>query len=201
MRAVGIMGGTFDPIHLGHLAVAELARVTCGLNQVIFVPAGRPPHKEGKVEASPEARYRMTVLATAGDPNFAVSRWELDGRGPSYTLETLRHFRSAADKLYFIMGSDSLVEVRTWHAWEELTDVCDFIVADRPGFPVHAPEWRASLPATVQKRIHFLDGPNLKIAATEIRERIRSKKSVGCLLPGSVEQYIMEKELYRLVQT
>ena len=195
------MGGTFDPIHYGHLAVAELARVTYGLSRVIFVPAGQPPHKEGKVEAPAEDRYMMTVLATSDNPNFAVSRWELDAEGPSYTLETVRHFQDSVEKLYFIMGSDSLLEMRTWHAWDELAEVCDFIVASRPGFSLAEKDWRELLPETVQKKIYFLDGPNLKIAATEIRERIKLKKSFRYLLPKSVQQYIINRELYRLVQT
>src|ERR1700712_5003813 len=137
MRPIGIMGGTFDPIHYGHLLMGEEARQAFALDQVIFVPNGHPAHKKPYLVSQPEDRYAMPRLATASNPAFACSRVELDRPGPSYTIDTLRHFRRELpdlEALYFITGADAILEILSWHEAENLVDEFLFIAVTRPGF-------------------------------------------------------------------
>ena len=134
---IGIMGGTFDPIHYGHLLMAEEARQAFALDQVVFVPNGRPAHKKAYLVSSPEDRYAMTLLATGSNPCFSCSRIEIERPGPSYTIDTLRAFRELypdLDAQYFITGADAVLEILTWHEYDKLMQECQFIAVTRPGF-------------------------------------------------------------------
>lgn len=195
---IGIIGGTFDPIHYGHLFIAEEARVRCNLGRVIFVPAGTPPHKPGDCALSAEIRYEMTILATEDNPRFEVSRMEIDRPGPSYTVDTLAAFRADLGRntdLFFIMGADSLAEVLTWHEPERLAELCTIVAAVRPGFDLG--KARTKLPAEFAAQAIFLEAPGLHIAATELRERAARSLPIRYLLPDKVEKYIVENHLYR----
>lgn len=141
MTAIGIMGGTFDPVHFGHLRAAEEVLQGFGLERVIFVPSGRPPHKPVEEVTPPEHRYLMTLLATADNPQFEVSRMEMDRVGPSYTLDSLKELRreySPETAFYFITGLDAILEIVTWNGYRELFGLADFIAVTRPGYNVEA---------------------------------------------------------------
>ena len=133
---IGVMGGTFDPIHYGHLLAAEVAREGFGLDYVLFIPSGRPPHKDAGGVSDAESRYEMTRLAVAGEPRFGVSRMETDRVGDTYTIDTMRALRSQLPdaELYFITGADALNEIETWHDYRELLRMCGFIAVTRPGY-------------------------------------------------------------------
>lgn len=199
-RRLGIMGGTFDPIHYGHLVTAEVARVKFGLDVVVFVPSGVPPHKRG-VEISPgKHRYMMTVLATATNPYFEVSRVELDRPGPSYTVDTVREFRrkyGPETELYFITGADAAVEIFTWKDAHELLRMCAFIVATRPGYCTTRLEAELGRARAVSTHgIFVVEVPALAISSTDIRARVKQGDPIRYLLPESVENYIRKAGLY-----
>jgi nicotinate-nucleotide adenylyltransferase len=192
------MGGTFDPIHNGHLLMAEEARQAFALDQVVFVPNGRPAHKKPYLVSEPEDRYAMTLLATASNPDFRCSRVEIDRPGPSYAIETVRHFRKEfpdLDALYFITGADAILEILTWHEAEKLADECLFIAVTRPGFVLD--HLRQILDADFLLRISFLPIPGLEISSTDLRRRVRAGRSVRYLTPEPVEEYIRDQRLYR----
>ena len=190
-RRIGIMGGTFDPIHLGHLVTAEQARADLHLDEVVFVPAGQPWQKDGTTPA--EHRYLMTVLATAANPAFTISRVEIERRGPTYTVETLRAMRAACpdDDLFFITGADAIVNILTWKSAEECLRLAHFVAATRPGHDV------AGLKAEgLADKLTFLDVPALAISSTDVRERFSTGRSVRYLIPREVEEYARKHGLY-----
>ena len=184
------MGGTFDPVHIGHLVCAEEARWQFGLDEVVFVPAGQPWQKRQVTPA--EDRYLLTVLATASNPHFSVSRLEIDRRGPTYTLETLRAlrgFHSTAD-LFFITGADALAQLLTWRDTAELFSLAHFIGCTRPGHHLtdHGlPEGGVSL----------VEVPALAISSTECRARVAKGDPIWYMVPDGVVRYIDKRELYR----
>lgn len=191
------MGGTFDPIHYGHLAAAEEARARFGLERVIFVPSGRPPHKKEREVSPAEARYEMVVLATASNHAFEVSRVEVDRPGPSYSTDTMEWYRrtlGAEVKLYFITGADAVLEIMSWHEPERLGRLCEFIAVMRPGYDLGAlgralgPEFLA--------RTHVLEVPGVEVSSTEIRRRAGAGKSLRYLTPPAVIGYIESRRLY-----
>lgn len=190
-RRVGIMGGTFDPIHLGHLVTAEEARVELKLDEVIFVPAGAPWQKADVT--SPEHRYLMTVLATAANPDFSVSRIEVDRSGPTYTVDTLRAVRRVLpdDALFFITGADAILNILTWRDAQECLQLAEFVAATRPGHHFEELETGA-----LRDRVTCLDVPALAISSTDVRERLRSGRSVRYLIPREVEEYARKHGLY-----
>ncbi|MCL6451823.1 MAG: nicotinate-nucleotide adenylyltransferase [Acetobacteraceae bacterium] len=199
--ALGIMGGTFDPIHYGHLVTAEVARHAFGLEQVVFVPSRRPPHKEGQKVTDPEHRYLMTVLATIDNPAFRVSRVEVERPGNSYTVDTVREFRRAVrpqTELFFITGADAIMEILTWREPKELLGMCRFIAATRPGYPLEA---LMSLIRTLNQgsgcRVEPLEVPALAISSSDIRRRVARGEPIRYLVPGAVENYIIKNGLYR----
>jgi nicotinate-nucleotide adenylyltransferase len=195
LRRIGIMGGTFDPIHYGHLVTAEIARCKFALDSVVFVPSGHPPHKQSK-PGHAEQRLLMTLLATVANPFFQVSRIEVDRKGPSYTYDTLTEFRELFDpegKFYFITGADAVLEMLTWHNAEQMIDLCSFIAATRPGYRLTDVR---RLPANFLKRIEMMQVPALSISSTDIRHRIREGKPIKYLLPEAVETYIYKQGLY-----
>ena len=202
MQRLGIMGGTFDPIHYGHLLMAEEARQAFALDQVVFVPNGRPAHKKEYGVSSPEDRYAMTRLATESNPCFSSSRIELDRPGVSYTIDTLRAFHALypeLEALYFITGADAVLEILTWHEHEHLAQECRFIAVTRPGFVLERLE--TVVDAEFLKSVSFLPIPGLEISSTDIRRRERQGRSIRYLTPEPVAAYIEQHGLYRLLPT
>ncbi|MGI9950841.1 nicotinate-nucleotide adenylyltransferase [Moorellaceae bacterium AZ2] len=200
LQHVGLMGGTFDPIHYGHLVAAEEARDEFKLERVIFIPSGHPPHKKDCLVTPAEHRYRMTVLATASNHYFEVSRIEIDRPGLSYTIDTVTEFRrllGPEPELYFITGADAILEILHWKDVEDLLRKCRFIAATRPGFPLEKlKDLKPQLPPDGWQRIHFLEVPALAISSTDIRRRVREGKTIKYLLPEAVEEYIRREGLY-----
>lgn len=198
-KKIGILGGTFDPIHVGHLLTAEEVRVEFQLDRVLFVPAGLPPHKQEQAVTQVRHRYIMTVLATYSNPYFHVSSIEMDRPGPSFTIDTIyelhRAYRGEAD-LYFITGADTIQEIPTWDRIEELLGVCQFIAATRPGCYPSVDTIKEYFGELGARRIHRLTTPELEISSTDIRERARRGDSIKYLVPESVENYIRKESLY-----
>jgi nicotinate-nucleotide adenylyltransferase len=194
--AVAIMGGTFDPIHLGHLLAAEEAWLRFTLDRVVFVPNREPPHKHDYSVSAVEHRFAMVTLATASNPHFEVSRLEIDRPGPSYTADTMRHFRErlgAEARLYFITGADAMMETVAWHQPEEIARVCEFIAVTRPGYDLGKlpPAWLGP-----QARVHTLPIPGLDISSTELRRRAAAGESLRYLVPPCVARYVEVNRLY-----
>ena len=200
--ATGVFGGTFDPIHLAHLAVAEAARDTFDLRRVLFVPAAQPPHKSDRDLTPVEHRLAMVEAAIAGNPAFEVSRIEIDRAGPSYTVDTLAALRAADgdDRLALILSEESFAELPTWHEPERVVELADvMIVAPREGYlSVDAlfklpDRGQRSTPAEAV----FLDGPRIRLSASEIRERAAAGRSIRYLVPDAVAAYIGDHGLYQ----
>ncbi len=193
------MGGTFDPIHHGHLVAAEEARWQFRLDQVLFIPTGQPWQKP--VGLSPaEDRYLMTVIATASNPAFAVSRIEIDHDGPTYTVDTLRRLRGELEpgtRLYFITGADAVLQILTWKDGEEVLELAELIAATRPGYDLSKLAER--LPSATD-RVHPMEIPMLAISSTEIRARVASGAPVQYLVPEGVARYLTKRHLYHPVQ-
>ena len=197
-QRVGIMGGTFDPIHFGHLLMAEEARQAFALDEVVFVPNGRPAHKKAYLVSSPEDRYAMTRLAIASNPQFSCSRIEIDRPGPSYAIDTIREFRARypdLSALYFITGADAILQILTWHEYEKLVETCQFIAVTRPGFSLERLSELAD--KNFLDHVSFLPIPGLDISSTDIRVRVHQRRSIRYLCPESVIEYIEETKLYR----
>ncbi len=194
---LGVMGGTFDPIHYGHLVTAEEALDQFGLDSVLFVPTGRPWMKEHEVVSSPEDRYLMTVIATASNPRFAVSRMEVDRDGPTYTVDTLRSLKEEfgpETDLFFITGADAMAELLQWKEPQELFDLAHFISATRPGYDIGAFEGHAPMS---RPEISVMHVPALAISSTDIRTRAGKGRAIRYLVPEGVKSYIEKAELYR----
>jgi nicotinate-nucleotide adenylyltransferase len=196
-RRVGIMGGTFDPIHHGHLVAASEVADRFELDEVVFVPTGQPWQK-GDVEVSPaEDRYLMTVIATASNPRFTVSRVDVDRAGPTYTIDTLRDLRKAygtGTEFYFITGADALERILSWKDADEVFKLARFIGVTRPGFELSDEHLPADTVSLVQV-------PAMAISSTACRARVASGKPVWYLVPDGVVQYIAKRGLYRLVDS
>lgn len=191
--AIGLIGGTFDPIHIAHLVIAEEALEALSLREVVFVPAARPPHK-GDVCVTPvEDRLEMVRLAIEGNPRLTLSDIEARRETPSYTIDTIREVRAGLDadeEIYFIIGADSLVEFFTWKEPEELLDSCMFVVVPRPGVSMGDADPR------IREKVIVLDAPELSVASRDIRERVRHGRTIRYLVPAEVESYIDRKNLY-----
>jgi nicotinate-nucleotide adenylyltransferase len=195
-RRIGIMGGTFDPIHHGHLVAAEEARWQFRLDQVLFIPTGRPWQKPVGVSPA-EDRYLMTVIATASNPAFAVSRLEVDIPGPSYTVDTLRRLRSElpeGTRLLFIGGADLLQQLLTWKEPEQVLALAELIAATRPDFDVD--DVIQKVPAAAG-RVHRMEIPALAISSSDIRARVARGEPIEYLVPEGVARYIQKRALYR----
>lgn len=196
---VGVLGGTFDPIHIGHLVSAEEVRVELGLERVVFVPARLPPHKLDHTVSPVEDRLAMVELAIASNPHFAVSRVDIDRFGPSYTVDSIELLRDEwgpGVEIYFIMGSDSLLDILTWHNPRRLIRLCRFAVVSRPGYQVDLDELDALLPG-MASRVQILNAPELAISSTDIQRRVREGLSIKYQVPEAVEDYIYQHKLYR----
>lgn len=200
MRRVGVFGGTFDPIHLGHIIVAEEVRVKLGLEQVVLVPAGRPWLKKHKEITLAEHRLTMAQLATEGRPHLTVSRIEVDRPGLSYTVDTIAAFSRIYDneaELYFLLGSDALAELPRWKRPKKLLELCRLAVFSRPGFPVPSLDpIEMALPGVREKTV-IVEVPQVDISATSIRKMVAEGASIGGLVPAPVELYILQHGLYR----
>ena len=195
-RRLGVMGGTFDPIHHGHLLTAEEAAVQFRLDEVVFVPTGRPWMKEHVEVSAPEHRYLMTVIATASNPRFSVSRLEVDRDGPTYTVDTLRELkleRGDVD-LFFVTGTDAMLEILEWKDPEEVLELAHFIAATRPGYDLTRFEAGTAIK---HPNVSVMNIPALAISSTDIRQRVREGRPIRYLVPEGVESYIAKAGLYR----
>jgi nicotinate-nucleotide adenylyltransferase len=189
---LGVMGGTFDPIHHGHLVAASEVANACGLDEVVFVPTGTPWQKETQGVSPAEHRYLMTVIATASNPRFTVSRVDVDRDGPTYTIDTLRDLRAEhpESELYFITGADALGRILSWKDSEELFGLAHFVGVTRPGHTLDD----AGLPPD---RVSLMEVPAMAISSTDCRERVARGEPVWYLVPDGVVQYIAKYGLYR----
>lgn len=188
---IGVMGGTFDPVHLGHLRAAESALTELGLERVVFVPARTPPHREPPV-ASAWDRFAMVALATAGHGAFVASEIELQREGPSYTVDTIAALRErAGEDPVLIVGGDSFAEMGGWKDAERLRGLCSVAVVSRPGRPA------GPAPIGSGWRARFIEGPALPISSTDIRHRVAERRSIYYLVPASVAEYVDKRGLYR----
>lgn len=190
------MGGTFDPIHYGHLVAAEEALVQFNLDRVLFMPTGEPARKT-HIDVSPaEDRYLMTVIATASNPDFAVSRLEIDRPGVTYTIDTMLEMRTVHGpqaELFFVSGADAILDILTWKDSERLADLCTLIAATRPGYDLSRFDQQ---PGASGLRVEMMEVPALAISSTDIRERVASRRPVRYLLPESVAMYARKNGLY-----
>jgi nicotinate-nucleotide adenylyltransferase len=194
------MGGTFDPIHFGHLVAAEMARTEFNLAKVLFIPSGNPPHKDLSKVSPAVLRYEMVRLSIADNNYFAVSDLELERHGPSYTVDTLRYLHKTltCDDLFFITGTDALQEVFNWHYPKELFKLTQFIGVIRPGFDAKSFIEMSLLDhPEIEGRIHLLEVPALGISSTDIRLRVAKGKSIRYLLPESARLFIVKNNLYK----
>jgi nicotinate-nucleotide adenylyltransferase len=192
-RRLGIMGGTFDPIHHGHLVAASEVAHLFALDEVVFVPTGQPWMKEGRKTSAAEDRYLMTVIATASNPAFSVSRVDIERPGKTYTIDTLREMREIHGpdvELFFITGADALSEILSWRDADELFNLAHFIGCTRPGHNLADP----GLPGG---GVSLVEVPALAISSTECRERVRAGEPVWYLVPDGIVQYINKRGLYR----
>ncbi|MFC3848794.1 nicotinate-nucleotide adenylyltransferase [Corynebacterium hansenii] len=197
-RRIGVMGGTFDPIHNGHLVAASEVADRFALDSVIFVPTGEPWQKRGRRVSDSEDRYLMTVIATASNPRFTVSRVDIDRPGATYTIDTLDDLNAQFpdDELFFITGADALQQIVTWRDWEKMFDSATFVGVNRPGF--HLAE--DDLPDVDRARLHLVDIPAMAISSTDCRRRAADGRPVWYLVPDGVVQYIAKRGLYQDVR-
>jgi nicotinate-nucleotide adenylyltransferase len=197
---VGIFGGTFDPVHLGHLILAEQCREQGRLDQVWFVPAPRPPHKSEASLTRFEQRVEMIQLAIAGQPAFRVEEIEKDRTGPSYTVDTVAELRRLhpGDEFFLLVGSDTLADIHTWYEPARLLDMVGLLVMTRPGRATRtAEEIRAALRLPVPVRLEVIESPLIDISSRDLRVRSAAGRTLRYLLPRAVEMYVMEKHVYR----
>jgi nicotinate-nucleotide adenylyltransferase len=190
---IGVMGGTFDPIHHGHLVAASEVGYFFSLDEVIFVPTGQPWQKEGRRVSPSEDRYLMTVIATASNPRFSVSRVDIDRPGPTYTIDTLRDLRAQRGpnaEFFFITGADALEQMMTWQDADELFKLAQFVGATRPGHRLSG----ADLP---DERVSLIEVPALAISSTNCRQRVEAGEPIWYLVPDGIVQYISKRNLYR----
>ena len=194
-RRVGVMGGTFDPIHHGHLVAASEVQAWFDLDEVVFVPTGQPWQKSTRTVTSAEHRYLMTVIATASNPRFTVSRVDIDRPGPTYTVDTLRDLAEHTPDadLYFITGADALTEIFTWRDASGLFDLAHFVGCTRPGYDMDA----AALEGIPPERVTIVEIPALTISSTDCRNRTERGEPVWYLVPDGVVQYIAKHRLYQ----
>jgi nicotinate-nucleotide adenylyltransferase len=203
-KKIGIMGGTFNPVHHGHLVTAQEALDQFGLDEVIFIPTGDPPHKIEDLLAHAEDRYLMTVIATSSNSSFFVSRVEIDRTGKSYTIDTVKELRKiygSGSELYFITGADAILEILTWKNTREIVTLTKFIAATRPGYDLSKiKELKTTLFDSEDKadrRIFIMEIPALAISSTNIRQRIKNGRPVNYLVPEGVNNYILKHGLYK----
>jgi nicotinate-nucleotide adenylyltransferase len=198
MKRIGIFGGTFDPIHNGHLAIAEEARWAFGFEYILFIPAAQQPLKRATGhQASPEQRLAMVERACAGNPHFRVSDIEVLRQGPSYTVDTLLALKPQIEaEFFFILGADAIVDLYRWYRVEELLQLTQIAAIARPGYQLDRAKVLQSLPA-LEQRLHVLEGPRLDISSTNIRQRLTQSQPIRYQVPDTVISYIEDQRLYR----
>jgi len=201
--SLGIFGGTFDPIHVAHLAVAEEAAEALGLERVLFVPAGEPPHKPGRPISAAADRLAMVELAIAGNERFAVDRMEIDRVGPSYTVDTLESMRAVRlaaglpDDLRLILSAEAFLGLMAWREPRRVVELARLVVAPRDGYPEAGPEFLAAHLPDLAGRATFLDSPRLRLSGSDLRRRAADGRSLRYLVPDAVAAYIGDHALYR----
>ncbi|MFZ5987674.1 MAG: nicotinate-nucleotide adenylyltransferase [Bacillota bacterium] len=199
-KRVAILGGTFDPIHYGHLVMAEVIREVFSFDKIIFMPSGKPPHKKLHSVSYVEHRFNMVCNAIASNPYFIGSRIEIDRKGYTYTIDTLRTLDKMYEgsvKLHYIIGADVLHDLLTWKNYEEVFGICEFIAALRPGYEKDGFDRQAQyLRSTYSAKIQEVNIPLIDIASTHIRQKVKEGKSIRYLVPEAVETYIKENKLY-----
>lgn len=211
---LGVLGGTFDPIHNGHLAAAAAAQDALALDSIVLVPSRIPPHRADPAGASSDHRYAMAQLAAAEHPGWTASRIEIDREGPSYTFDTLTALQVATWQFFFIIGADAFAEIATWSRYPAVLDLAHFVVVSRPGITLDSlrerlpglaermttsdrfQRSRSSAPLSAEKRVILLDAPTPDISSTDIRRRIRGGQPLAGLVPGAVAAYISTHRLY-----
>lgn len=198
-RKIGLMGGTFDPVHFGHLFIAEAARIACGLDEVIFSPNGTPAHAEGKTaQLDGEIRLELLEIALVSNRYFRASRLELERPGKSFAFDTILEFQSQMEsqtEFFFIVGADSMLDILTWYRGAELFELCQFVAASRPGFDLETAKTR--LTGRQQERTIWLEVPGLHIASRDLRQRVKAGLPIRYLMPDGVEKRIVELGLYK----
>lgn len=193
---IGVMGGTFDPIHMGHLVIAETAREALELDRMLFVPAGLPPHKPAEAVTSADHRVAMVQLAIADNPAFELSRIEVDRAGPSYTVDTVEAL-AADHEVTLILSAETFRELSTWHEPERLFAAGRVAVVPREGYPAPDPAWLSATFPGREDRVTYLAAPHLGLSSTAIRERVAAGRSIRYVVPDAVEAYIAAHDLYR----
>ncbi len=197
---LGLMGGTFDPIHYGHLVTAEEARVCYDLTEVIFIPSGHPPHKTNLQVSDAQHRLTMCLLATVTNQHFWVSDIEVKRPGFSYTYDTVRAIKQAYDnqaEVFFITGADAVKEILDWKDFDKLIEECTFIAATRPGYILDLDKQNTSLPPHTLEKILPLEVTALAISSTDVRQKVMKNCPIKYLLPETVENYIYKYNLYK----
>lgn len=197
-RRIGVMGGTFDPIHHGHLVAASEVADRFALDEVVFVPTGRPWQKADRVVSSAEDRYLMAVIATASNPRFTVSRVDVDRQKATYTVDTLRDLHAAypQSEFFFITGADALASILTWEQLEQLFSLAKFVGVSRPGYELTSSHVTETLRDLPEDAVTLIEVPALAISSTEVRRRAAADRPVWYLVPDGVVQYISKRELY-----
>jgi nicotinate-nucleotide adenylyltransferase len=194
--AIGMMGGTFDPIHVGHLVIAEEAREALSVDRMLFVPAGLPPHKPAAEVTAVEHRVAMVELAIADNPAFELSRIEVDRAGPSFTVDTVEDLAADAD-LTVILSAETFTELPSWHEPDRLFAAARVAVVPREGYPAPDPTWLAATFPGREDRVIYLDAPHLGLSSTGVRMRVAAGRSIRYLVPAAVGAYITANNLYR----
>ena len=193
VQRIGVMGGTFDPIHHGHLVAASEVAGVFALDEVVFVPTGQPWQKEDRQVSPSEDRYLMTVIATASNPRFSVSRIDIDRGGPTYTIDTLRDLRAERGdeaELFFITGADAMAQIMSWQDVPELFKLAHFVGCTRPGH-------RLTGHGLPEDRVSLVEIPALAISSTDCRQRVGRGEPIWYLVPDGIVQYIAKRRLYR----
>jgi nicotinate-nucleotide adenylyltransferase len=192
------MGGTFDPIHNGHLVAASEVADLFGLDEVVFVPTGQPWQKRERNVTAPEDRYLMTVIATAANPRFTVSRVDIDRGGPTYTTDTLRDLAALNPDtdLYFITGADALASILSWQNWEDLFGMARFIGVSRPGYELDGEHIAAAMKELPEDALSLVEVPALAISSSDCRRRAEAGRPIWYLVPDGVVQYVTKRGLY-----
>ncbi len=193
---LGLMGGTFDPLHYGHLFIAEEARIRCNLDEVWFIPNNTPAHIQGKSAClTPLQRLELCELGVQNNPHFRVSHVEVEREGKSYAFDTLTHIKAQTGaELFWILGGDAIAEVLTWYRGAELFELCRFVAASRPGFPLQ--NAKEVLNAVQASRVEWMEVPGLHIASRDLRERIKAGEPIRYLVPDAVRERIELLNLY-----
>ncbi|MGK2868998.1 MAG: nicotinate-nucleotide adenylyltransferase [Mycobacterium sp.] len=195
---MGVMGGTFDPVHHGHLVAASEVADQFDLDEVVFVPTGQPWQKRDRHVTAAEDRYLMTVIATAANPRFSVSRVDIDRGGATYTKDTLRDLakQNPDTDLYFITGADALASILSWQNWEELFSLARFVGVSRPGYELDGEHIAAAIKELPENALNLVEVPALAISSSDCRLRAQQSRPIWYLVPDGVVQYVSKRKLY-----